>query len=40
MLQIGEMISRVIFGGEEAVAAVKEQTLALCARFPLYPELG
>ena len=40
MDQIGEMISRVIFGGEEAVAAVKEQTLALCARFPLYPELG
>ena len=39
MGEIGEMISRVILGGEEAVPAVREQTLALCARFPLYPEL-
>ena len=39
MGEIGEMISRVIHGGEEAVPAVREQTLALCARFPLYPEL-
>ena len=39
MEELGEMISRVILGGEEAADAVREQTLALCARFPLYPEL-
>ena len=40
MLQIGEMISRVVREGEAAVAEVKAQTLELCARFPLYPEIG
>ena len=40
MTQIGEMISRVVREGENAVEAVREETLALCARFPLYPELG
>ena len=39
MAEIGEMISRVVLGGEEAVASVREQTLSLCERFPLYPEL-
>ena len=39
MEEIGEMISRVVLGGEEAVAEVKARTLALCARFPLYPEI-
>ncbi len=40
MDEIGGMISRVVLGGEEAVAEVRERTLALCARFPLYPEIG
>ena len=40
MTEIGEMISRVVREGEAAVEAVREETLALCARFPLYPELG
>ncbi len=40
MTQIGEMISRVVREGENAVEDVREETLELCARFPLYPELG
>ena len=40
MLQIGKMISRVVREGEAAVAEVRKQTLELCARFPLYPEIG
>ena len=40
MTELGEMISRVVREGEDAVEAVREETLALCARFPLYPELG
>ena len=40
MQQIGEMISRVVREGEAAVDEVKAQTLELCARFPLYPEIG
>ncbi len=37
MEQIADLITRVIEGKEEAVASVKEEVLALCARFPLYP---
>ncbi len=37
METIADLIARVIEGKEEAVASVKEEVLALCARFPLYP---
>ena len=37
MRQIGEAIVRLIREGESAVPAVREQTIALCERFPLYP---
>lgn len=39
MHQIGAMIARLVNEGEEAVPQVKEQVIALCQRFPLYPEL-
>ena len=39
MRQIGAMISRLMEEGESAVPQVKEQVIALCERFPLYPEL-
>ena len=39
MEQIGRMISLLLEKGEEAVEQVKEQTMALCRSFPLYPEL-
>ena len=39
MRQIGNMISRLMDEGEAAVPAVKEQVIALCEKFPLYPEL-
>ena len=39
MRQIGNMISRLMEEGEAAVPAVKEQVIALCERFPLYPDL-
>ena len=39
MEEIGRLIARLIREGESAVPAVKEEVLALCARFPLYPEL-
>ena len=39
MRQIGNMISRLMDEGEVAVPAVKEQVIALCEKFPLYPEL-
>ncbi len=38
MAQIADMIADVIFQGAEAVPAVKERALALCARYPLYEE--
>ena len=38
MRQIGRMIARLVEEGESAVPAVKEEVLALCERFPLYPE--
>lgn len=39
MEQIGGMISLLLEKGEEAVEQVKEQTIALCRSFPLYPGL-
>lgn len=39
MAQIGSMIARLMDEGESAVPAVKEQVIALCERFPLYPEM-
>ena len=33
---LAAMIARVIREGEAAIPQVKEQVLALCARFPLY----
>lgn len=36
---LGGMIARLVDEGEAAVPAVKEQTLALCRRYPLYDEL-
>ena len=39
MRAIGAMIARLIDEGEAAVPAVKEQVIALCERFPLYPEI-
>ena len=38
MRQIGNMIARIIKGGEPAVPQVKRDVLALCKRFPLYEE--
>ena len=40
MRQIGAMIARLIDEGEAAVPAVREQVIALCEAFPLYPEIG
>ena len=40
MRQIGSMIARLIEEGEAAVPTVKEQAIALCKAFPLYPEIG
>ena len=39
MRQIGGMITRLMDEGEAAVPAVKEQVIALCEKFPLYPEM-
>lgn len=39
MDRIGRMIARLIREGEDAVPAVKEEVIALCRQFPLYPEL-
>ena len=39
MRQIGAMIARLIDEGEAAVPAVREQVIALCEAFPLYPEI-
>ena len=38
MQQIGKLICRLIDEQEAAVPAVKAEVLALCERFPLYPE--
>ena len=40
MRQIGSMIARLIEEGEAAVPTVKEEAIALCKAFPLYPENG
>ena len=39
MTEIGKLIARLIREGESAVPAVREEVLAICSRFPLYPEL-
>jgi len=39
MVEIGKGIVRIIKEGEAAVPEVKEQVIALCEKFPLYPEL-
>ena len=39
MHTLGSMIAKLVENGEDAVGEVKEQTLELCRRFPLYPEL-
>lgn len=39
MRTLGSMIAKLVENGESAVSEVKEQTLELCRRFPLYPEL-
>ncbi len=39
MRLIGHLIGRLVREGESAVPEVKEQVLAVCGRFPLYPEL-
>lgn len=39
MKEIGGMIVRLISEGESAVEDVKQQAIALCERFPLYPEM-
>ncbi len=39
MRQIGGFIVRLLQEGEKAVPQVKEQVIALCREFPLYPEL-
>ena len=38
MQRIGELICRLIDEQDAAVPAVKEEVLALCEQFPLYPE--
>ncbi len=38
MREIGKMLVEVIKNGEAAVEDVKQRTLELCERFPLYPE--
>ena len=38
MTRIGELIAKLIREGESAVPAAREEVLALCRRFPLYPE--
>ena len=39
MHEIGAMIGRILREGEDAVDMTREQTVALCERFPLYPEM-
>ena len=39
MALIGRIIARLVENGESAVAESKEEVLALCKKFPLYPEL-
>ncbi len=39
MTEVAGMIADIVERGEEAVPAAKEKTIALCNRFPLYPEM-
>ena len=38
MVEIAKLIARMIREGEAAIAPVKQEVLALCARFPLYAD--
>ena len=38
MVEIARLIARMIREGEAAIAPVKQEVLALCARFPLYAD--
>lgn len=38
MVQIAQWIARIIHEGETAISEVKQEVLALCARFPLYAD--
>ncbi len=40
MKTIARLIAELIEHGEDAVPAAKEEVLALCERFPLYPDLA
>ena len=40
MQTIARLIAELIEHGEDAVPAAKEEVLALCERFPLYPDLA
>lgn len=39
MHRIGAMIGRLLREGNDAVDTVREETIALCEHFPLYPEM-
>lgn len=39
MHEIGAMIGRILREGEDALDMTREQTVALCERFPLYPQM-
>lgn len=39
MTEVAGMIADIVERGEEAVPAAKEKTIAICNRFPLYPEM-
>ena len=39
MREIGAMICRLIDAGEAAIPAVRDEVIALCEQFPLYPTL-
>ena len=39
MRAIGAMICRLIDEGDAAVPAVRDEVIALCEQFPLYPGL-
>lgn len=39
MHEIGAMIGRILREGEDALDMTREQTVALCGRFPLYPQM-
>ncbi|MEG2274847.1 MAG: serine hydroxymethyltransferase, partial [Clostridia bacterium] len=36
MVEIGNCIADIVFGGEAAIESVKSRVIALCDKFPLY----